>query len=168
MSLTELVQRSHVKDVLHEQGIALYEDMVYTTNPVNISNVDQWVIEQNHTSSDLIGNLNDGYLLVNWAVQYSDRTAWAGATAAANRVALQNSAWSLFDNIKIDLSNEPLDFVQNPGLVYNTMVKVSKTKEWVNQHYYDNFYYVANGEATVAGLMTVFNPFSKQLLKVGH
>ena len=70
MSLSELVKRTFARDELHEQDISMYQDFVHVPANTDTSTATSIVIDQNQSGSDVISNLLDSYLLVNWHLKF--------------------------------------------------------------------------------------------------
>jgi hypothetical protein len=170
MSLTDLVKSTFDRNVLREQDIASYEHYVYVPNTTDIKKTDNIVIEQNTSSSDIISNLMDSYIVVNWHLQKADGTDIVDAAgpidpadadpAVGLRASLQRSAWDLFRQVRLELANEVVDQSNHPGHVFNIKSKVSKSATWIEAHKEDMFYYPMSGQYTSADVLA--DPFFEE------
>ena len=173
MSLTELVKSTFERNVLREEDIASYEHYVYVPTTNNVSQTDNIVIEQNTSSSDIISNLMDSYLIVQWHLQKADGTdiVQAGGVDPDNadpavglRASLQRSAWDLFRQVRLELASEVIDACNHPGHVFNIKAKASKSSQWLNDNAYDMFYYQLNGEYLAADINTAIDESGLRLV----
>jgi hypothetical protein len=139
-SLTERVKHINDRELLHEDDIISYE--YYLQNPIQAitTSSTSYVIQNNNSSSDIITDLYDSYILLNWQL-----IAPAGQTgtflSSADVASLSPSAWAMLSNIRLEVSGVQVDYCLNPGQVHNILSKARLGLNKIQDQATETFWY---------------------------
>lgn len=150
LPLTSLVENTFENIDLHEQDVISYENQIFSTAQFDLSGLNNtnYEINVNLSTSDLIAHLDEAYHLICWRQVKADGAAYGAYDAGVagthvSNAGLTKSAWSFFKNYRVEVNNETLDSVENPGEVHNILYKAGKSRELINVQAPDQFYYPA-------------------------
>lgn len=144
--LVAMIEDMDKRTVLSEPEIAQYDFYFQTTQGINVSSQNTYMIENRNAGSEMVFVPEETFLMVQWQLTQSNGDTIVLTTSSpayTYYAGLATNAWSLFTNVRFEIAGTEVDSNKEPGQTYNILTKASKTVSYIYGNSYDMQYYPA-------------------------